>query len=94
VPPSQARTKPCRALLSCATLSGAFTAFTAIHGIHGIHGSHDMHDMHDMHDWLLGLTRPEDHLAWAWIAIAAGYALVGIISTKLRRPPHARHTSR
>lgn len=35
--------------------------------------------MHDVHGWLLRLTRPEDHLAWTWVAIAAGYAVVGVL---------------
>jgi hypothetical protein len=35
--------------------------------------------MPGMHEWLLRLTRPEDHLAWTWVAIAAGYAVVGVL---------------
>lgn len=31
-----------------------------------------------MREWLTGLTRPEDHLLWAWVAIAAGYAVIGV----------------
>jgi hypothetical protein len=34
--------------------------------------------MHDVHQWLLRLTRPEDHLAWTWVAIAAGHAMLGV----------------
>ncbi|MCA9655684.1 MAG: hypothetical protein H6712_18060 [Myxococcales bacterium] len=30
-----------------------------------------------MREWLTSLTRPEDHLLWAWVAIVAGYAVVG-----------------
>jgi len=46
--------------------------------------------MHEMHDWLLGLTRPEDHLVWAWVAIAAGHAVVGVTLGRFRAPPRDR----
>jgi hypothetical protein len=42
--------------------------------------------MHDVHQWLLRLTRPEDHLAWTWVAIVAGYAVVGVLlGLRMRR---------
>jgi len=32
-----------------------------------------------VHDWLLRLTRPEDHLVWTWVAIAAAYAGLSVV---------------
>lgn len=32
-----------------------------------------------MHAWLVRLTRPEDPILWIGVAIALGYAAVGVI---------------
>ncbi len=42
-----------------------------------------------VHEWLVGLTRPEDPLLWAWVAIVAGYAGLGGVLAWLRNRPEA-----
>jgi len=43
-----------------------------------------------MHEWLMGLTRPEDSLLWAWLVIVAGYAIVGVALGYRARAPSPR----
>lgn len=54
-------------------------------------------------EWLMGLTRPEDRLLWAWLVIVLGYAAVGaMLGFRARRrasapnspPPRADPDSR
>jgi len=43
----------------------------------------------------MGLTRPEDSLLWAWLAIVAGYAIVGIaLGYRGARAPPAHDETR
>lgn len=49
-----------------------------------------------MREWLTSLTRPEDHLLWAWVAIVAGYAVVGAtlgLRARRRASPRGQPTA-
>ncbi|MEM7159916.1 MAG: hypothetical protein AAF799_44155 [Myxococcota bacterium] len=47
-----------------------------------------------MREWLMSLTRPEDHLLWAWAVIVGGYGVIGaMLGVRARRREAAASAS-